>query len=206
MGLPRVEGAVQKAAVPEHGHYERRSPGVVSQDDTKKNVVIKVTGKDENGAEVVKSYSSLHPACMSCPASVWRRATSSPAKVFCIPQDIPGHQGPGRCAELPISEVQKVYSLQGVEINDKHIEGHRPSDVPPKVRVTDSGSSDLIGGALANRLEVENINAELQSALITAKRASSWSSIGRCCWASPRLPWQTSPSCLPHPSRRPPVS
>ena len=31
--------------------------GVVSQDDTKKNVVIKVTGKDENGAEVVKSYS-----------------------------------------------------------------------------------------------------------------------------------------------------
>ena len=31
-----------------------------------------------------------------------------------------------------------------------------------KVRVTDSGSSDLIGGALANRLEVENVNAELQ--------------------------------------------
>ena len=31
-----------------------------------------------------------------------------------------------------------------------------------KVRVTDSGSSDRIGGALANRLEVENINAELQ--------------------------------------------
>ena len=32
--------------------------GVVSQDDTKKNVVIKVTGKDEEtGAEVVKSYS-----------------------------------------------------------------------------------------------------------------------------------------------------
>ena len=31
-----------------------------------------------------------------------------------------------------------------------------------KVRVTDSGSSDLFGGALANRLEVENINAELQ--------------------------------------------
>ena len=32
-----------------------------------------------------------------------------------------------------------------------------------KVRVTDSGSSSLIGGALANRLEVENINAELQA-------------------------------------------
>ena len=59
--------------------------GVVSQDDTKKNVVIKVTGKDENGAEVVKSYSipfTQHSRVM--PATVWRRATSSLVKVFCI--------------------------------------------------------------------------------------------------------------------------
>ena len=60
-----------------------------------------------------------------------------------------------------ISEVQKVYRLQGVEINDKHIEVI-VRQMCRKVRVTDSGSSDLIGGALANRLEVENINAELQ--------------------------------------------
>ena len=48
-----------------------------------------------------------------------------------------------------------------VEINDKHIEVI-VRQMCRKVRVTDSGSSDLIGGALANRLEVENINAELQ--------------------------------------------
>ena len=34
--------------------------------------------------------------------------------------------------------------------------------MPPRGRVTDSGSSDLIGGALANRLDVENINVALQ--------------------------------------------
>ncbi len=36
--------------------------GVVSQDDTKKNVVIKVTGKDENGAEVVRATPSRSPS------------------------------------------------------------------------------------------------------------------------------------------------
>ena len=60
-----------------------------------------------------------------------------------------------------ISEVQKVYRLQGVEINDKHIEVI-VRQMCRKVRVTDSGSSNLIGGALASRLEVENINADLQ--------------------------------------------
>ena len=60
-----------------------------------------------------------------------------------------------------INEVQKVYRLQGVEINDKHIEVI-VRQMCRKVRVTDSGSSNLIGGALASRLEVENINADLQ--------------------------------------------
>ena len=32
-----------------------------------------------------------------------------------------------------------------------------------KVRVTDAGSSDLIGGALANRLDVESVNEELKA-------------------------------------------
>ena len=69
--------------------------------------------------------------------------------------------GVDACQQYIIQEVQKVYRLQGVEINDKHIEVI-VRQMCRKVRVTDSGSSDLIGGALANRLEVENINAELQ--------------------------------------------
>ena len=51
--------------------------------------------------------------------------------------------------------------FRSVEINDKHIEVI-VRQMCRKVRVTDSGSSNLIGGALASRLEVENINAELQ--------------------------------------------
>ena len=47
-----------------------------------------------------------------------------------------------------------------MEINDKHIEVII-RQMCRKVRVTDAGSSDLIGGALANRLDVEAINEEL---------------------------------------------
>ena len=53
--------------------------------------------------------------------------------------------------------MQKVYRLQGVEINDKHIEVS-VRQMCRKVRLTDSGSANLIGGALASRLEVESIN------------------------------------------------
>ncbi len=77
------------------------------------------------------------------------------------PQDILAIKGLEDVQNYLISEVQKVYRLQGVEINDKHIEVI-VRQMCRKVRVTDSGSSDLIGGALANRLEVENINADLQ--------------------------------------------
>ena len=55
-GLPRVEELFESRR-PKSMAIMSEISGVVSQDDTKKNVVIKVTGKDENGAEEVKSYS-----------------------------------------------------------------------------------------------------------------------------------------------------
>ncbi len=78
------------------------------------------------------------------------------------PQDILAIKGLSDVQNYLISEVQKVYRLQGVEINDKHIEVIVRQMMPQGPRVTDSGASNLIGGALANRLEVKNINEELQ--------------------------------------------
>ena len=148
-GLPRVEELFESRR-PKSMAIMSEISGVVSQDDTKKNVVIKVTGKDDAGAEVVKSYSipfTQHAG--SCPATGSRRATSSPARASCIPQDILAVKGLDAVQNYLISEVQKVYRLQGVEINDKHIEVII-RQMCRKVRVTDAGSSDLIGGALAN--------------------------------------------------------
>ena len=160
-GLPRVEELFESRR-PKSMAIMSEISGVVSQDDTKKNVVIKVTGKDENGAEVVKSYSipfTQHARVM--PGDRVEKGDIITREGVLYPQDILAIKGLSDVQNYLISEVQKVYRLQGVEINDKHIEVI-VRQMCRKVRVTDSGSSNLIGGALASRLEVENINADLQ--------------------------------------------
>ena len=160
-GLPRVEELFESRR-PKSMAIMSEISGVVSHDDTKKNVVIKVTGKDENGAEVVKNYSipfTQHARVM--PGDRVEKGDIITREGVLYPQDILAIKGLSDVQNYLISEVQKVYRLQGVEINDKHIEVI-VRQMCRKVRVTDSGSSDLIGGALANRLEVENVNAELQ--------------------------------------------
>ena len=160
-GLPRVEELFESRR-PKSMAIMSEISGVVSQDDTKKNVVIKVTGKDENGAEVVKSYSipfTQHSRVM--PGDRVEKGDIITREGVLYPQDILAIKGLEDVQNYLINEVQKVYRLQGVEINDKHIEVI-VRQMCRKVRVTDSGSSNLIGGALASRLEVENINADLQ--------------------------------------------
>ena len=160
-GLPRVEELFESRR-PKSMAIMSEISGVVSQDDTKKNVVIKVTGKDENGAEVVKSYSipfTQHARVM--PGDRVEKGDIITREGVLYPQDILAIKGLEDVQNYLINEVQKVYRLQGVEINDKHIEVI-VRQMCRKVRVTDSGSSNLIGGALASRLEVESINADLQ--------------------------------------------
>ena len=160
-GLPRVEELFESRR-PKSMAIMSEISGVVSQDDTKKNVVIKVTGKDENGVEEVKSYSipfTQHSRVM--PGDRVEKGDIITREGVLYPQDILAIKGLEDVQNYLINEVQKVYRLQGVEINDKHIEVI-VRQMCRKVRVTDSGSSNLIGGALASRLEVENINADLQ--------------------------------------------
>ena len=84
--------------------------GVVSQDDTKKNVVIKVTGKDETGAEVVKSYSipfTQHSRVM--PGDRVEKGYIITREGVLYPQDILAIKGLEDVQNYLINEVQKVY-------------------------------------------------------------------------------------------------
>ena len=60
-----------------------------------------------------------------------------------------------------ITEVQKVYRLQGVDINDKHIEVI-VRQMMKKVKIEDSGSSYLLPGSLVEKTEIAKINEEIQ--------------------------------------------
>ncbi len=74
-----------------------------------------------------------------------------------FPTDILNVMGTKAVQDYIISEVQKVYRLQGVDINDKHIEVI-VRQMLRKVKVEDSGSSYLLPGTLTDRREIDAIN------------------------------------------------
>ena len=61
-----------------------------------------------------------------------------------------------------IHEVQKVYRLQGVDINDKHIEVI-VRQMLRKIKVTETGSSYLLPGTLVDKKEVDEINESIKA-------------------------------------------
>ena len=60
-----------------------------------------------------------------------------------------------------IHEVQRVYKLQGVDINDKHIE-IIVRQMMKKVKIEDSGDTDMLLGALIDILDVEASNEAIR--------------------------------------------
>jgi DNA-directed RNA polymerase subunit beta' len=76
------------------------------------------------------------------------------------PHDILRTQGVQTLANYMINEVQDVYKLQGVVINDKHIEVIL-RQMLQKVEIVDSASSEYIVGDIINKIEVYDANIKL---------------------------------------------
>ena len=160
-GLPRVEELFESRR-PKAMAIMSEIAGTVHIDDTKKSRHAEITGTDENGAPVTKSY--LIPFGQRLKVmegdEVAKGALLTEGHAY--PQDILAIQGPIATQNYLISEVQKVYRLQGVEINDKHIEVI-VRQMMRKVRIEDSGSSDFIMGSIVNRRDVMIKNEEIQA-------------------------------------------
>jgi DNA-directed RNA polymerase subunit beta' len=73
------------------------------------------------------------------------------------PHDILRIKGPRAVQEYLLDEVQEVYRLQGVRINDKHI-GVIVRQMLQKVRVTDAGETQLLEGENVDRVEFRTVN------------------------------------------------
>jgi DNA-directed RNA polymerase subunit beta' len=76
------------------------------------------------------------------------------------PHDILAIKGVEELAAFLVNEIQEVYRLQGVTINDKHIEVI-VRQMLQKVEITDSGESDLLTQDIVDRMELDEINARL---------------------------------------------
>ncbi len=74
-----------------------------------------------------------------------------------VPQDILRISGERKLQEYLVNEVQEVYRLQGVTINDKHIEVI-VRQMLRKVRIADSGDTDLLAGMQVDRFKLQEVN------------------------------------------------
>jgi DNA-directed RNA polymerase subunit beta' len=64
-------------------------------------------------------------------------------------------------ANFLVNEIQEVYRLQGVLINDKHIEVI-VRQMLQKVEITDAGETDLINGDQMDKIELDELNAKMK--------------------------------------------
>ena len=78
------------------------------------------------------------------------------------PHDILRILGVEKLTEYFVTEVQEVYRLQGVVINDKHIETI-VRQMLKRVEVKDPGDSELLTGEVIDLLEINNINESLRN-------------------------------------------
>ena len=159
-GLPRVEELFESRR-PKAMAIMSEIGGTVHIDDTKKTRHAEINGVDENGAPITKSY--LIPFGQRLKVmegdEVAKGALLTEGHAY--PQDILAIQGAIATQNYLISEVQKVYRLQGVDINDKHIEVI-VRQMMRKVRVEEAGDTGLLSGAMADVLEVEIENAKIR--------------------------------------------
>ena len=86
-----------------------------------------------------------------------RRATSS-SRAIPAPHDILAIKGVEDLAAYLVNEIQDVYRLQGVSINDKHIEVI-VRQMLQKVEIDNSGETDLIQGEQIDKIEFDEVNA-----------------------------------------------
>lgn len=77
------------------------------------------------------------------------------------PHDILAIKGVEELANFLVNEIQEVYRLQGVAINDKHIEVI-VRQMLQKVEITDAGETDLISGEQMDRIELDELNARMK--------------------------------------------
>ncbi len=154
-GLPRVEELFE-ARKPKGLAIITENSGTVTIGDDKKKKEVTVTSKDTS-----KTYTIPFGSKLRVKSGDELKAGEQITEGSVNPSEILEINGPKGVYEYLISEVQKVYRNQGVDINDKHIEviGRQ---MLKKVRVEDNHDTDMFAGSLVDMYEFEEKNKKVQ--------------------------------------------
>ena len=155
-GLPRVEELFE-ARKPKGLAIIAEFGGKVQLRDNKKKREIIITN-DETGES--KAYLIPYGSRIKVLDDQVLEAGDELTEGSVNPHDILKIKGVRAVQDYMLREVQKVYRLQGVEINDKHIE-IIVRQMLKKIIIDEPGDSDYLPGTQANLLEFEDTNEAL---------------------------------------------
>ena len=156
-GLPRVEELFE-ARKPKGLAIITEFAGVATIKDTKKKREIIVTN-EETGE--MKAYLIPYGSRIKISDGAILEAGDELTEGSVNPHDILKIKGVRAVQDYMIQEVQRVYRLQGVEINDKHIEVI-VRQMLKKIRIENNGESEFLPGTLVDILEYEDVNERLK--------------------------------------------
>ncbi len=157
-GLPRVEELFE-ARKPKGLAIITEFGGDVQVNDTKKKREVIVTNKETGEA---KAYLIPYGSRIKVLDGQTLEAGDELTEGSVNPHDILKIKGVRAVQDYMIREVQRVYRLQGVDINDKHIEVI-VRQMLKKIRIEDGGDSEYLPGSLINVLDFEEANAQLEA-------------------------------------------
>ena len=147
-GLPRVEELFE-ARRPKHSAYLSEIAGTVRIEMVKKNREIVITSNDPDNLDE-KRYSIPYDYRITVQDGDVVEKGQQITDGVIYPQDVLAILGAEAVQNYIIAQVQSVYRLQGVDINDKHIEVI-VRQMMRKIMVEDNGSSDLIPATMVER-------------------------------------------------------
>ncbi|WP_334136509.1 DNA-directed RNA polymerase subunit beta', partial [Muricomes intestini] len=157
-GLPRVEELFE-ARKPKGLAIITEFAGTATISDTKKKREI-IVSNDETGES--KAYLIPYGSRIKVQDGAQLEAGDELTEGSVNPHDILKIKGLRAVQDYMIQEVQRVYRLQGVEINDKHIEVI-VRQMLKKVRVEEKGDSEFLPGTMVDVLEFSEINEQLEA-------------------------------------------
>ena len=134
-------------------------PGEVAIKDTKKKREIVITDKESGES---KTYLIPYGSRIKVTDGQMLEAGDELTEGSVNPHDILKIKGVRAVQDYMIREVQRVYRLQGVEINDKHIEVI-VRQMLKKIRIEDNGDTELLPGTMVDFLEYEDINEQMEA-------------------------------------------
>ena len=157
-GLPRVEELFE-ARKQKGLAIITEIPGVAVINDTKKKREIIVTNPADGES---KTYLIPYGSRIKVMDGQVLEAGDELTEGSVNPHDILRIKGIRAVQDYMIREVQRVYRLQGVEINDKHIEVI-VRQMLKKIRIEENGDTEFLPGTLVNVLDYEEVNEKLEA-------------------------------------------